>query len=585
VERAIGLLLSRRGAWAAALALVGITLAAQLSRLAEPDMAYLLYAAGRVLDGATLYRDVVDIDPPPIFGFNLAIEWVARVTGLSDILLYRLGTGLALGGLLLLVSRLLARHVLADRPTERRYVLLVLCFALFPLSREDFGEREHMVLALLLPYAVVAVGRLRGRRVGTGEAALAGVLAGLALALKPPFGLAWLGIEAWRRLAGRRADFRPSPELTGVLGVGMMYVVAVVVVTPDYPRLVTVLGSAYATYLRIPYSILLLFAPGAPLTAFAVLGAVAVRKSGRDGHARSILAVATIGCFLAGVAQQKGLRYHFYPSLALATVLVAIVAAQGRGDTALSGRLYARVASWLLGAVALVVLGANLLDLAGGGPTDRRRRVELEQLVETVRTHARGGAIGMLSYHMGSAFPLVNYAGVRLASRFPFLWLLPASYWGALSAAEPIRYRAPAEMKQPERMLNQAVREDLVRARPRLLLVLRPFPDQRPYGFRRLNYIEYFGREPELARLFAQYQLIATNGQYDVYQLLDPGVARTAAAPSAIVPPLDTISPGRGVDRPHLLDSELMAGIGAFGLIGAASLLLGRRAAARPRTS
>src|SRR5882724_5233618 len=103
VERAIGLLLSRRGAWAAAIALVGITLAAQLSRLAETDMAYMLYAAGRVLDGATLYRDVVDMNPPPIFGLNLAIEWVARATGLSDILLYRLGTALAVGGLLLLV--------------------------------------------------------------------------------------------------------------------------------------------------------------------------------------------------------------------------------------------------------------------------------------------------------------------------------------------------------------------------------------------------------------------------------------------------------------------------------------------------
>jgi hypothetical protein len=365
----------------------------------------------------------------------------------------------------------------------------------------------------------------------------------------------------------------------------MLYALALTVVTPEYPRLVAALGSAYATYLRIPYSILLLFAPGAALTAFAVIGAVAVRNAGRDGDARSILAVGVIGCFLAGVAQHKGLRYHFYPSLALATVLLAIVAAQGQGIAAFSGRLYSRVSSWLLGALALVVLGANLLDLAGGSPTDRRRRADLVQLVETVRAHARGGAVGMLSYHMGSAFPLVNYAGVKLASRFPCLWLLPASYWDALSDPEPIRYRTPAEMPPPERILNQAVREDLVRARPRLLLVLRPFPDQRPYGFRRLNYIEYFDREPELARLFAQYQLITTNGQYDVYQLLDPGVARTAAAPSAIVPPLDTLAPARRADRPPLIDSELLAGIGAFGVIGAASLLLGRRAAARAPTS
>ena len=51
---------SRGAAWGAALALIGVTLGAQLMRLAEPDLAFMLYAAGRILNGAKLYRDVVE---------------------------------------------------------------------------------------------------------------------------------------------------------------------------------------------------------------------------------------------------------------------------------------------------------------------------------------------------------------------------------------------------------------------------------------------------------------------------------------------------------------------------------------------
>src|SRR5690242_8811604 len=137
---------SRAAAWVAAVALVGLTLSAQSMRLAEPDLAFMLYAARRILNGAKLYRDVVDMNPPMIFAFNLPIAWLARAMGISDILLGRLTAALLFGGLLLLVRRLLTRYLLSDRVAARRYVLLVLCFVLFPLAREDFGQREHLVL-------------------------------------------------------------------------------------------------------------------------------------------------------------------------------------------------------------------------------------------------------------------------------------------------------------------------------------------------------------------------------------------------------------------------------------------------------
>jgi len=284
-----------------------------------------------------------------------------------------------------------------------------------------------------------------------------------------------------------------------------------------------------------------------------------------------------LGSFLAAVAHQKDLRYHFYPSFALATLVLGLVAAQPPLQARVSARSYARIAKCLVAAVALVVLAGAVVDALGGSGADRRRRAEFRELLEAVKTRSRGQSIGVLSYHMGSAFPLVNYAHVGLASRFACLWILPATYWDALLDAGPIRYHTPEEMQPAERLLNQAVGEDLPGTRPRLLLILRPFPDDRPYGFRRLNYVAYFGRDPRLSGFFSGYQFIAVHGQYDLYERVDSEVMRAGPPPSATVPPL----PARSEQRPPLVDPELVTGTVIFLVLLIASVVGEARAGRR----
>lgn len=567
---------NRRFVWAAALFLVGLSLAAQFAKLAEPDIAYNLYAPARLLDGARLYRDLVDMNPPLIFAINLPIVWLARAAHVSDVLLFRIAATAMLGGLLLFTRRLLARYPLQGRPVERRYLLLGLCFILFPLSGEDFGQREHLVLGLLLPYTVLAVGRLRGEGIDAVDAAWAGVLAGLGLALKPQFVLAVVGVEAGRRLLADRGNGRRVTwEGMALMATLAVYALAILVFTPGYLKVVVDLGPGYSTYLQQPLLDLFLFAPGAGLTAVALLAAISVRRCRRDRGGRAILTLAMVGCFLAGVAQQKGLRYHYYPSFALAALLLAVVAAGTAEALSPVVRLYVRLSRWLAAAVAVVVVGSTAVDAGGGTVSDRRHRAEFLDLVETVRVRSHGEPIGMLSYHMGAAFPLVNYAHVRLASRFPFLWLLPVSYWRDLGSDQPIRYHTLAEMRPPERLLNEAVTQDLISARPRLILILRPFPDEGRYGFRRLNYVAYFGRQPPLAALLAGYQFIVAKGQYDIYERLDPGTARTGAPPSAVVPPPVGVG-GESAGPLPLLGTEAAMGVVVFVLVAVASIVRGR---------
>jgi len=557
---------SPRAVWVGCAAVAALGLAAELARPATADMGFFLYAARRVLGGARLYRDVVEINPPLIIALNLPVVLLSRATGLSEFLLYRLGTALFVGILLLYSSRLILRYVLPADPARARHLVLLLCFALFALPRIDFGQREHFVLALLLPYLLLVVGESAGQRPPPGEAAVIGILAGAAIGLKPHFALVCAVLEAFRRVHSAPTErWRPTPELAGVLGFLAVYGVAVFWLTPDYLTVVSLLGAGYTQYMREPFVDLLVLGPGAPLVGFVLLALLVLRRRMRTPALAALLAWTTVACFLAAAAQGKNFRYHFYPALALAFVLLGLVAADAPAAAQrLSERIYGRASQALLATIVVVVLGWALLEVAGGDAAERRQRAELAELVRAVRAGAGGRAVGVLSYTMESSFPLVNYAGVELASRFPCMWPLAVSYWDPIEAGGPLRYHAVGEMAPVERYFLNAVREDLTTAQPKLLLVLRPARDDAVNGQRRLHYVQYFGRDPELAALLAQYRLADRQGEYLLYERRQVGAASADPPPSAAPGTQDVIRTGLKDVRLGRLDRESVVGLTLF---------------------
>jgi hypothetical protein len=554
-----------RATWAGCAALAALGLAAELARPATADMGFFLYAAGRVLDGARLYRDVVDLNPPLIFALNIPIVLLARVTGLSDVLLYRLGSALFVGILFLYSARLILRYVLPGDSGRARYVVLLLCFSLFGLARIDFGQREHFVLALLVPYVLLVAAESAGRWPPRGEAAVIGVMAGAALGLKPQFVLVLAVLEVIRRVQSAPTErWRPTAELAGVLGFLVVYGVAVLWLTPAYLTVASFLGSASMQYLREPFVDLLAVGPGAPLVGFVLLALLVLRRWTRTPTVVIVVAWATAACFLAAAAVGKDFRYHFYPALGLAFVLLGLLAADvPTAAVRLGARVYGRTSQALLATIVIVVLGSAVLEIAGGDAGERHQRAELAELVRAVRVRAGGRPVGVLSYTIESAFPLVNYAGVGLASRFPCMWLLAVSYWDQLKTGGRLQYHVFGEMTPVERYFLNAVREDLMTAQPRLLVVLRPARDAAVNGQRRLHYVQYFGRDPALAALLAEYRLTDRQGEYLLYERRETAAA-SSDPPSAAPGTQDLIRTELKDVRLGRLDREAVVGLAVF---------------------
>jgi hypothetical protein len=200
-------------------------------------------------------------------------------------------------------------------------------------------------------------------------------------------------------------------------------------------------------------------------------------------------------------------------------------------------QVYAAVAIGALGTSVIWALAVGVARVAHGDRVRESRRAQLDHLVAAVRRHTPpAGSLYVFSYTIESSFPLVNYSGVRLASRFPHLWIIQASYQDQLYGKAALRFHGRDAMGPAERYLNDAVYEDLARYRPEVLMVLRHARDVQENALRRLDYLGYFGRDGRIAAQLKGYRFAEDVGQYRLY-------VRVGASDSLGVPP--TSVPGR----------------------------------------
>ena len=523
LTRGLSPLVSRRAAITFLVVCAALGLAAELACLVRPDMAFLLYAAGQVLDGARLYRDVVEINPPMIVALNLPPVVLGRMLGVDDVLAYRVLTVAGMAAAVWLIARLSRRLAAGDEVLSSGLILLS-GFVLLLMPGIDFGQREHLLFALVLPYVIVCIARVAGRPVPSALGIGVGALAGVGFALKPQFAVLWPVMEAYLGLRRRPRRLGVSPESCAIAGVLLLYALAILLVTPDYLPMVRLLGRSYFNYMRLPFVEVALTAPGLPLCLIATLAYAALFRRLRHTHAASILILSMAASFLAGVLQGKGFTYHFYPASAFAVLLLGdIVLDLVRPLVTPVERLYAAVATASLATALLVASGWAVVRILGRDPIDQRNRSIVLDLRDAIRRQGEHGSLLILSNNLGSVFPLVRFSGLAWALRFPHFWILAAEYQSQLVRAGPIRYRSPAEMSPAERYLNDAMYEDLLRWRPDLILVLRPAADRPPNLFRRLNYVGYFSRDSRIAALLSGYGFAEVSGEYEIYRRSDPG--------------------------------------------------------------
>lgn len=481
------------------------------------DAAALLQFAERWLQGERLYVDLIDVNPPLIIMLSLLPAAIGQHTPIAPLTALIACTFAFIGCCVALSFRLLVPD---GRVTGSAYRLLLpplILYLTIVLPGIEFSQRENLMVASAFPYLLLAAARIDGQPPVPRRLALAvALIAAVGFAIKPHFLIVPALVEAYvLAVRGPRPALRDPVPWT-MAAFFAAYAAFVVAMLPEY--LSSVVPLVRAQYLDLGVGAAgrwrVLYDSQLTPTALLFLPLLGIAAFVSRLRLSRMLALAAFGAIVFAVVQGKGWAYHVLPAecfvLALAGVLACEALERASADVTAAARR-------TLHAGLLVGFMLALYYLTGMARPLLPEKVSFEtsqagQLLERVAREAHGRPVLALTPGLYPHFPVLNYVGSIQAMRFMNLWVLQSVYTGCLPDGQ--RYREPERMPPAERLVFEAVAEDLARYEPRLVVV------DKDAGIlwcgREFDLIEYFTRNPAFAALWSRYEFVE---EFDRYRL------------------------------------------------------------------
>ena len=457
------------------------------------DVVWQMWIARQLSHGATLYVDILEINPPLWFWLAVPVERIAGFLGVPSVHVLIAAVFLQIGFAIALLSRLIP-----DMTDMRRFAVLAAALvALVIVPLPDFAQREHLALIGALPYLALVSKRSGGIHVSWPLALAVGTFAAPAFALKHYFILVPALLEVWL-ISGRRSAWTPVRPETVALGLAAgLYAGAVFAFAPGFfDVIVPMVRDAYGGYENtLPFQITRLW------VFLWVIAALTLWTGRRSLDALSAASLIAAGAFCVSYfLQQKGWRYHGAPVSALLFFALSVLSTGlpgGRGGL-LRGAAVA-------GAATLIVVHSLLL-----GPYSNRRAPSVELLLADLRPD---DAVLMLTANPSSMWPMVEDLGLTWPSRHFAFWMANA-FHAARADGAPLSGRLGA---LADEVRAQTV-QDISCNPPRIILV-----DSFQRGLARgFDILSFFEESREFRTLFADYALSETSGRYTAYRLSGP---------------------------------------------------------------
>ena len=322
------------------------------------DVSWLITVDEKWLDGATPYRDVIEINPPA----SLMLYWppvaLARALGVAPEFTVAAFGFLSIAAGLGLAAAILRRTGLLDRLGALGASVALVAFAVLP--GQSFDERDHLAAVYGLPFVAVSAVRAARAPLDARLTLLAGLGAGLMAAIKPPYALVAIVLLPYLVRRAGVVSLLKAVEYWAAAAIGLAYVAAVPRAFPDYVANILPIGLDLYAPIREPIASLLA-APG-PLFAFVLV--VCAMRLARDDPGEPLIAVpalAGLGASIAYLVQGKGWLYQAYPALAFFALAAGAALARARQP---KSRVALGALAFLAAAPALLALGRWPLPLA-----------------------------------------------------------------------------------------------------------------------------------------------------------------------------------------------------------------------------
>jgi hypothetical protein len=373
-----------------------------------PDVSWLITMCERILHGEKAYVDIFETTPPvPMLLYMPGVVF-AQLTGLSP---EAATFGFAYGSALisLAISARTLPHFIMDGGESKWLVLLPAAIVLFILPRDVFAQREWFAAAFTLPMVSVFVCHAhKGVWPPLSNRTLAAILAGVAIAIKPPlFALPGILIAGYYLSRTRSHSFLLSSGLVAAAVISLAMTAATLLVFPDYlGDITTVMRDVYVPIRSDNLSFLSDKGCFGVLLCLFVAFALAIRTP----PVTAVLAfMAAIGFLVAYFIQGKFFFYQIFPAALFSGIAASIMVYGTLRE--LGGGPFAAVGASL--AMSII----SILFIIG---FDDRRPVmsDLSWAVGLDHPHALA-----VSSDVATAFPLARQIGAIWVDRIHSQWV------------------------------------------------------------------------------------------------------------------------------------------------------------------
>jgi len=451
------------------------------------DVTWDLMITKQVLNGGKYIQDFFDWNPPLIFYLYSPAVWIEQCLGISRA--YALyGYIYALGLLsFIFCYQLIQKLFASESRLLKNFLSSVILVLFFLLPQADFGEREHLLLILSLPYILLKACRLQKIPVNHFMAGTIGFLAALGFAIKPFFLIIPIILELFTR------RLRIETFIMGFVFV--CYGLFIIKYFPDFLYSVAPLASDFYYYGFSELWQVVILTPTVAFCYFVITYYIASFNKNPYKQSATILILGMIGFLITYFFQRTNWSYHSYPAFSVAILLSALF----------FGLFVSRTQknNFLIVLIGIIVFSYPVAKI---GVLFYKARIYKEfnaPLADFIKNNADNKSVYFFTASPSDVFPKVADANAIYASRLLHLFWIP----GLVKMNYP--NQIPATKKNNEQFFINMVLEDLRVRKPEFIFVderyFKPFFSYIPF-----DYLTYFSKQPEFNQIWKHYHYVTT---------------------------------------------------------------------------
>lgn len=452
------------------------------------DTAWYLVATRKMLGGARLYVDIIEVNPPLNFYYTIPALFIADLFNVSD----TNGQYLAFSTLYLvslLWSGAILRRVSTLSAIRTHVFFLFMALVLVLAAVSQVAQRDHLLVLFLMPWAI---SYLDEAQKPPSLASCAFAAAGICL--KPfflIFPLVMFLRDVWNTRSAKPLVY---PQYLLMLAIGVGYVLFVKLVHPEYlDEIAPMAMHVYGAFKTTLFGVLLVQLAPLLLCMMALMSLMTIPAA--RSNVFVFLALAGFVCYLL---QSTGFRYHLIPLNCFALLACAWML--------LSFPKFVR-------SLAPAVMGCCLLML-GLWQTGRYESDYINKVVHQTQLLGPVTSLFTASTSIDPGAPVALRMGIDWTSRYPHNWLYPGAFKSLAATdcnSQPDLCDLLLSFADKNRSDNI---EDIIRNQPDILVVDRIDPQ---FHDDLISWVTFMEEDSRFVEVMQNYDLVHSTREVDYY--------------------------------------------------------------------